>query len=705
MFENSKWLTFPLVEANMTRTAFKAERPVKKAVLHITALGYFEAFINGKRVSDDRLVPAMSEYEKRDLSDIAFPILHDLSYTVYYLDYDVTSCVETGENVLGVHIGSGWHGQFRSPNENMKRWGDNCLVFELELFYADGSSDTICSSPCNTVWDTGYITSCELYYGEVHDLTKYDSNWSCPGFDDSRWKKSEEREPIDAKILKTDFPTDKVLRSIVPEKIFSWGDITIYDLHETASGAGVIRFREENNRDNEVAIVRYADMLNDDMSLNFHNVGGTHRMQRDFFINSSNQPGHECYPHFTWHAGRYVEVCGNADLIRFDVVCSDIRKTAEFHCDNKLLQWIFDAWVLTEQANIHGCVPSDCPHRERLGYTGDGQLTSDVVMTVFDSAAMYRKWIRDIADGQDMKSGHVQYSAPFYGGGGGPGGWGGAMVIVPYNYYKHFGDVEIVREYIPNMKLYIGYLLSHSEDGLVVRGEDGGWCLGDWVPPYDDVTIPIPFVNTYFLAKCSSMLAELCNVVGDEEASEKYCVISENAGAALTAHYYDDNTGSFAGGEQGADAYALDIGIGDERTLKNLIEKYEALGTFDTGIFATDILIRILFEKGYPSLALSLLVNEKKETSFGWMMNSGATTLWENWNGIHSRVHPMYGAVCANYFHHILGISENGGEITVKPAYLPELGTYSGSQIIGGRKVSVKVSYEGGKQIVESYVE
>lgn len=702
MFENSSWLTFPKVEANMTRSTFAAEKKPVKAELNITALGYFEAYINGRKVSEDRLVPAKSEYEKRDLTVVNFPIYDTFSYTIYYLSYDVSALVKEGGNTLGVHIGSGWYGQWRSHNEGMRRWGDNLLVFELKLTFADGTEQTVCSSPENTVWTGGYIKASQLYFGEFHELRERDDSWTSNEYDDSDWKKCAVRERPDAEILKQEFPSDRITRSITPELVYTHGDVSVYDLKETASGVGVIRFRD-CARTNEIAIVRYADVLNDDMSLNFHYVGGTYRMQRDFFDYDERFAGEDIYPRFTWHAGRYIEICGLADLVRFDVIETPLEKVASFSCENRVLQWLFDTYVLTQRANVHGCVPSDCPHRERLGYTGDGQLTCNAVMTVFDARAMYKKWMRDIRDSQDKVSGHVQHTAPFYGGGGGPGGWGGAAVIVPYTYFRHYRDISVLKEYFGSMKAYIGYMLSRCEDGLVVREEKGGWCLGDWVPPFNEVLLPEPFVNTYFLAKCCSMLAEVCDILG-QDGGEYYSKLACDCVEAINAHYFDAASGSFLGGVQGADAFAADIGAGDERTLSNLVARYEKLGTFDTGIFGTDILIRVLFEKDYAGLAFRLLVNENENTSYGSMMNQGATTLWENWNGCDSRCHPMYGAVCAYIFSEILGIKEKDGEITVTPAFLPELGDCCGSTVINGKTVSVKITYTGGRQSVESSV-
>ena len=708
IFADSKWLIFPGVDANLARTSFDVSS-VKKADLHITALGYFEAYVNGLPVSDLKCIPAMSDYEKRDLTRIHMPIYDELSHRIYYHSFDITDKLIAGKNTLSVHVGAGWYGQSRSRNEGMPRWGDNLLVFRLEITDCSGNKTVICSSADNTRWKKSYILESSLYFGEYHNAVLYEKNWMLPEYDDSDWNIPVIREAPDSHICKTDFPSDKIIRTVRPELISSFGDIHIYDFGELVSGYAVVCF-DDNANTNDTAVIRYADELNEDGSLEFHYCGGTHRMQRDTFIYDDGKDLNEFYPHFTWHSARYAEVTGRAYIKEFRVIHSDIPRITDFCCGNETLNWIFDAYVRTQLDNIHGCIPSDCPHRERLGYTGDGQLTCKAVMSVFDARKMYKKWIRDILDCQDKKGGHVQHTAPFYGGGGGPGGWGGAICIVPYSYYEFYGDISVLEETYDGMKAYIGYMLRHSEEGLVTSSEKGGWCLGDWCPPHNDVKIPEPFVNTYFLAKCAGITAKTAQLLGKEEDAFKYASIKMNAENALISHYYDTDTESFCEGVQGADAFAVDLGIGTAKTLLNIYNKYSALKCFDTGIFGTDILIRVLFEKGYGNLAISLLTNETEDSYYNMKIH-GATTLWENWEGCDSRCHPMFGAIVEYFISFILGIKRADDKpgyavINVSPAYLPELKTVSGKMKTPYGTVTVEVAYDNeGKQTVRTEID
>ena len=705
VFNNSSWLTFPGMDAVLTRTAFSCEN-TENATLYITALGYFEAYINGDRVSDEHFIPAMTDYEKRDLTKIHMPIFDTLSHRIYYHKYDITSSLAEGTNILSTHIGAGWYGQHESPNEGMPYWGDNTLVFSLKITDKDGNVSFINSSSDNTKFKKSYIIETSLYRGEYHDARKYPENWKLRDFDDSAWKNADVRTAPDTVLLECFFPSDKVIRTITPKVVYEFGDMKIYDIGELAAGYGVLQF-EEHAGTNERATVRYADELNEDGSLQFHYTGGTFRMQRDFFVYDKRAKGQDFHPHFTWHAARYIEVTGICHLTEFRVIQTDLKKVSDFSCDNDTLQWIFDAYVKTQNANVHGCIPSDCPHRERLGYTGDGQLTAGAVMSVFDAREMYKKWMADIRDCQDKVGGHVQHTAPFYGGGGGPGGWGGAAVIVPYRYYKFYGDKDVLRESYESMKAYLKYMVNHTEDGIVTSEEPGGWCLGDWCPPKNKVLIPEAFVNTYYLAKCAEMTAETAEILGYKEEIAVYKKLAEDSKNAIIRHYYSEETESFCDGIQGADAFALDLGIGTEKTKTNLIENYEKLGTFDTGIFGTDLVIRMLFRSGRGDIAFTLLTNEE-ESSFYNMKKHGATTLWENWEGCDSRCHPMFGAVIEYFFSEILGIKRADNkagysEITISPANIPALKNVKGTMRTAWGDITVEITTdENGKRTVKT---
>lgn len=635
VFGSAKWLEFDSdKEAVIAKNTFTADN-TENATLYVTGLGYCDVYINGKKISDYMLSPAWTNYAARDTKQMCYPIYDTMTYRILYEKIDVSEFLVKGENNIVFHIGGGWFAQHECRNEGVIPYGN------IKLCYSLVSGGKILSqSDEKVLYKKSFIQRASLYYGEDHDYRAggYDFKNTHNAGD---WKNATVTEKPLAVLSEADFPKDKVIRSIEPERIFKMGDIAIYDLGENVSGQPVIEFIENASAD-ERCTIRYAEELYSDGGLNFDSAGWSHRIQKDTFIYDGVK-GVEYHPYFTWRAGRYLEITGRVNFKEFRVVHTDIKEKSHYKSSNETIQWLYDAYVRTQLNNIHGCIPSDCPHRERLGYTGDGQLTVNAVMTVFNAKEMYRKWIRDIADCQDIYNGHVQHTAPFYGGGGGPGGWGGAMVIVPYAFYKHYGDTELIKEYYNNMVNYLDYMEAHSEKGLVVREEVAGWCLGDWCWPKEvETKIPEEFVNTYFYLKTLKMTIEISEALGKDstELGTRY----EKVKKAFSENFYNEETGAFCGSVQSADAYGYDLGLGSDKTLKLIVEKYEKLGQFDCGIFGTDILIRVLCRNGHKDLAFKLLTSEKEHTFYN-MKKHGATTLWENWGGEASHSHPMFGAV------------------------------------------------------------
>ena len=637
VFEDCDWVGFEEKSvAVYARKTFMVE-DVSAVTLVSSGLGFSHITVNGQPVTDALLTPAWTNYEKRDLTKITMPIYDTIIHRIHYVENDISSLVKQGENVIEFHIGAGWYGQNESRNEGMVEYGQLKLAFKiLEGGKLVSKSDTAVE------WRDSYITRTNIFFGETHDARLIGKG---------EWKKAVKLErPLSLLTKQTCIP-DREIRTIIPKKIYSFGDTAIYDLGENVAGYPRIVFNTDRAITDERAFVRFSEELNEDGSLHFDTLGLHFRMQRDEFIYSDEHKDHQFYPLFTWHGCRYFEVQGQAYPTEFAVVHTDMKVITDYKSDDDMLQWIVDTYIRTQLNNVHCCVPSDCPHRERLGYTGDGQLACDAAMTCFDAEDMYRKWMQDIADCQDIYGGHVQHTAPFYCGGGGPGGWGGAIVFVPYTFYKHYGDESVLKKYYPNMLKYLQYMESHSEGNLVVRGEEIGWCLGDWCPP-EKIVLPEPFVNTYFYIKAVRIIKEVGAILGIDNAEDMDCR-SAKAEKAILDKYYDNATGSFCGGVQGADAYAADLGLGDERTYQNVLDKYSALGKFDTGIFATDILVRILCERGDKELARRLLTSKDGLGTFHYMREHGATTLWENWNGADSHSHPMFGAVVASIIRYL----------------------------------------------------
>ena len=694
------WITFTdAPQVVLYRNVFTFPQDLVCVTLDILTHGFSEVYLNGTRISDDYFTPAWTNYNAQDFSTLSYPLHDTFCHRSLFLHYDLTENAKEGVNAFAVHIGDGWYGQRESRNEGIRPYGEKKLCFCLTVQTKSGATRVFTSAD-GGFFCPSYITRSSMYFGETHDYRIFSRDYFTSDLHAPAFRPVKTASRPYTLMQRQTFSGDRILRRITSVEALSvFGDRVIYDIGENVAGFAELRFSPQASNGDRV-IVRYAENLNDDGSLNFHSTGGTNRLSVDVFCcgEKSLSLAASLTPHFLWHAGRYVEVTGKAELISFCVVASAVPVTAEFQCSDPVLNWLFDAYIRTQQSNIHTLVPSDCPHRERLGYTGDGQLTAAAVMTTFDAKTLYQKWMCDIADCQDIYNGHVQHTAPFYGGGGGPGGWGCAIVEIPYRYWKFYGDASVLTAYYPNMLKYLDYMAAHCEANLVVREEPKGWCLGDWCTPHNGkvgVPIPEPFVNTYFYIRSLRQVMEVSVLLGKTVPLALLRQREADAVSAICSEFFDSKTGSFCGGVCGADAFAVDLGLGDERTLMNLVEHYRNTETFDTGIFGTPLVVKVLFENGYADEAVQLLAN-RGEVSFYHMMQSGATTLWEEWFNEHSSSHPMFGAVVEYLFSYILGIRQARGsvgftDVEIAPCAARTLSWAQGSVVLGNRRISVRV--------------
>lgn len=643
LFGNAQWVTCDSgCTSPVIKGGFFIEEP-KKAEITICGLGFFRLWINGREVSKDKFVPVNSQYCKRDLTAFEYPILDELSYRTYAVRYDISKFVVDGKNDIRVILGCGWFAQQKRSAEGFAKYGDIKLCYKIDTENKSGKKYTFVSDE-NLEWKQSRIIENNIYFGEVHDMSLADELTANSGFQNVIKAPAHETQ-----FFIQDCPADRAERAIKPAKLFDLGEVSIYDMGENISGYPVVAATVDGAN----ITVRCSEEINPDGTLNFDSCDRG-QIQKDEYRNAKK--GEECMPWFTWHGFRYFELTNNAEPVRCEVIHSDCAVTSSFESGSEMLNWLYDAYIRTQLSNMHSGVPSDCPHIERLGYTGDGQLCCEAAMMLLDSQKFYKKWLEDISDCQSIGNGHVQHTAPFMGGGGGPAGWGGAIAVVPYEMYKIYGDKETFRRYLPKILRYFDYLDSRSSGGLVCREEEGGWCLGDWCPP-EQITICEPFVNTALYVKQMMMTKEASEAIGESETAAMLEKRIEEKKQAILNAYYSPQTGSFIGDAQGANSFAIDIGLGGERAFNNTKKKYDAADAFDTGIFGTDILTRVLFERGCADTAFRLLTSTGKG-SFHNMKKQGATTIWENWDGERSHSHPMFGAVTRYLFSFILGITQ-----------------------------------------------
>ena len=601
---------------------------VTEAKISICGLGFFELYINGQKISKDILVPAWSDYEPRVNRRIAYPLNDTFNHRVYYMEYTITENLTIGENKIEIWLGNGWYNQHERNAEGDLWYDKPKLAYTVEITDKNGNKSYQHSDE-NLKWRPSPIYFNNVYFGEKWDY---------------RFENLCDSHPVEvvakpkAPLIKQTCPPDREIRNIIPEKIYGSDNKAVYDVGENITGYISCKGKGK-------IIIRYAEEIDKNCELDFLSAGGEGQIQCDEYYTEKERT---LKPKFSVKGFRYFEVMGEVSDINVIVVHSDIPVTSYFESGNQILNWLYAAYIRTQLDNMHYGIVSDCPHRERLGYTGDGQITCNAAMLTLGCRDLYKKWIYDIMDCQCPETGHVQHTAPFYGGGGGPGGWGSAVVIVPFQYYMHYGDVDILKECYPYMIKWFYYMQSRMENDLIVAEEKGGWCLGEWCTP-KQITIPEPLVNTYYFIKSMKIMLQVGEVIGCDINKKDITDQLVRSMTSIKEMYCKEPA------LQGSDAFLLDLGIGDERALESLNERYSKTGEYDTGIFGTPILTKVLFENGYADTAFNLLTS-RADTSFYNMMKNGATTLWENWDGRESHNHPMFGAVTECLFEYILGI-------------------------------------------------
>ena len=675
------------------RKAFSLNGVIKKAKLYLSVLGFCEPYINGEKISDDLYITPYSQYNKQERSDVNTYFYADeffedeLSYRIYVSEFDVTSFVRQGQNVIGLIVGGGWYRSGLDKHNGFRNYGDTKACFRIVVEYEDGRKEEILSDN-KAKWKKSFLVESGIFH-EEQDETQEIADFSSVEFDDSKWCFVQEVEAPEADYCRNDCPPNRVIRYVKPKFIGFSKYGKIYDVGENITGYAIIK---TSKKQNDVVVCGYGEALGEDGELDI-----AHCYAQKYVFYADGRTEHSM--RFTWHGFRYFELSSlngddGLDCVKVAVVHADIKNVSALKTDSEIVNWIYDAYVRTQAENYQCGVPTDCPQIERKGYTGDGQLLAESGMTLFDSKALYKKWIRDISDCQDKKTGFVHYTAPcFVGCAGGPGGWSSAIITVPYFYYQYYGEKELLKSYYPQMKKYVEFMQSETaENGLILMKKRKSRCLGDWSSPCERL-LPTEFVNSCLFVDCLLKLSEIAAVIEDNTDWLSLAQVYKNA---INKGFFNAETGDYCNNEQASNAFALSIGLGDIRTEKNLIARYRALKKFDTGIFGTKILVETLLKLGEANVVYELWDSED-EGSFKAWKNAGATTLWESWKNARSHNHPMFGAFVKCFFEYILGIQrkESGyKKVEIRPLYFEKIAEAEGKIQTEAGEIAVAFSRE-----------
>ena len=651
-------------EGLLFRRAFQPGKTVRQAKVFICGLGFFELYLNNNKVGEDLLVPNISNYGHRpELPSFGISVDPNFrDYRCLYLAYDVTAQLQAGRNMLGVMLGTGW---FRPDSGRACGFGQPCLRAELHLTYDDGTSETILTDDS---WQTRLspIAYSGIYGGELYDARLEVADWCLPDGKNDGWTTARIIGGPSGQMSAMTSPSDKVTRTLKPVTLNKVGEKR-YEVDFGQEISGWLHFRHLNGQKGDTLCCAF--------------VCESPQGQERYVFSGT---GDEQYrPYFTWYVFSKAVITGISDLTADQLVAecvnTDVPVTAEFHTSNPLFNRINEIWQHSQTDNMHGCIASDCPHREKLPYTGDGQAASEMVMLSFDAAPFYAKWIRDMRDCQNRETGHEPNSAPWQPGAGGGVAWGAAMTLMPWWYYEQYGDRRLLEESYAAMKEQVRYMLTWvTLDGIMDqqmrnfgRGDLCYWLnLGDWVPPHD---LPRdPLVHTFFLWQCLDHCARAAKALGQEAEAQHYSQLTEKVKANFHRYFYNPAEKSY--GKAGSNVYALRMGVPDD-CRKDVVEtlRREILvdndSCLNTGFVATKYLFETLTDCGLSDVALAVM-NQRKQPSFGWWIDQGATVTWEQWDGSNSHNHPMFGGGLTWFYRRLCGIqADQPGyrHVTIRP--------------------------------------
>lgn len=655
LLDRGDWKGVWIGAKNQLRKEFSLKGRVKRARAYIAGLGYYELRLNGRKAGNRVLDPAWTTYDKR----------------VLYVTYDVTGFLHDGANAVAVMLGNGWY-------------ESRALLFQLNIEMEDGTTASVVS---DTSWKAGDgpIFEDSIYNGESYDARRETPGWERPGFDDENWPAAAAVKGPAGVLSAQLMPAIQIIDTIVPFKMTSPLPGTyIFDLGQNVSGWARLRVRGPRGTD---VRLRFAELLFDDGTLNQDNLR-TAQAEDHYILKGEGEEVWE--PRFTYHGFRYVEVSGfpgtpTLETVRGRVVHSAVEPIGSFAASKDVLNGIQRIITWGQKTNLHG-IPTDCDQRdERMGWMGDAQGTAEEAIMNFDMAAFYTNFMRDIRDVQDEK-GRLSDTVPHvWGGEDADPAWATAYPLIGWYMYQYYGDTRILEEHYDGLKKYVEFLRSKAENGLVKFSSYGDWVAIEKCPG--------AIVSSFYYYYDVKILADAARIIGKPADAALYDKLAAGIRAAFNKEYYNPKTGDYADGTQTANTLPLFLGIPTEREggawgrlFDDIVYKHNAHLT--TGIIGTKYIMEVLTQNGAPDLAYDIAC-KTDFPSWGYMIASGATTLWELWqnregSSMNSHNHPMFGSVGAWFYKALAGINLAPGttgfdKILIEPRMVRDLTHASGS--------------------------
>ncbi len=668
------WPTGPVT---LLRHVFSESKPIASARLYATALGAYKFHLNGKAVGDEILAPGWMDFREH----------------IPYQVYDVTSQMVRGKNAIAAYLAPGWYSTplmwFRQGNN----YGSTppALKAQLRIQHTDGSVEWIST---DETWkaDLSAILSAEIYDGETYDARRVQAGWDTASFADTKWKPVSLVTPREPQIIAQYFQPIREEKVLTAKSISNPAPgVYIYDFGQNLSGVPRVRIKGHRGQDIKL---RFAEVLNPDGTMYVENLRTAKATDHFILAGSGGAQGEFYQPQFTFHGFRYLEVTGldakpTLDAIKTVVFHTDAPFTSRFETGNKMLNQLWSNILWGQRSNFIG-VPTDCPQRdERLGWTADAQVFWRTAAYNMDLDAFTQKFAGDMRGTQVGTAMYGIFAPGTISPNPGFGtGWSDAGVIIPWTGWIQSGDKRVVEQNWDAMEKYLAAIQKQNPNYLWRNGF--GIPFGDWLTPTQ--TTPEDLIATAYWAYDVSLMKEMASATGRSDKAAEYGQLFEKIKAAFAKAYIrsdgfvgtvdhypsippptispDAQSNQTKSPVETQTGYVLALymnlvptqlrAASAEKLVQKIQDNHGLLGT---GFLGTPYLLEVLSDTGHSDVAYRLLLNTSYP-SWGYLVEHGATTMWERWNGdqmrgdpsMNSYNHYAYGAVAEWMYRYAAGI-------------------------------------------------
>ncbi|RYE21035.1 MAG: alpha-rhamnosidase [Sphingobacteriales bacterium] len=635
------------------RKIFSTGKKIRSARAYITAAGLFTLSINGQKVGNHRLDPLYTRFDKRNL----------------YLTHDVTALLSSSKNAIGVVLGNGWYNHQTDAvwDFHKAHWRNRpAFLLNLRIVYTDGTTETIAT---DTSWKTsgGPLQFNSIYTAEKYDARLEQKGWNTISFDQTAWLGVIKRDAPSANIVSQAVQPIRGVE-LIPAKTLTKINDTVYvfDLGRNIAGVSTIKVAGEAGT---VLKLKHGERLYKDGTVDQSNIDPYKRptdpgdvFQTDVFTLGSK--GTETFTAtFNYKGFQYVQVSSTqpVKLTKESLIGtfmhSDVAVKGGITSSDEVINKILSATNNSYLSNLYG-YPTDCPQREKNGWTGDAQIAIETGLYSFDGITVYEKWMADHRDEQ-QPNGVLPSIIPTagwgYEWGNGPD-WTSTIAIIPWNIYLFYGDKKVLADCYENIKRYVDHIDEKYPTGLTT------WGLGDWVPVKSKASVEL--TSTCYYYADAVILAKAAKLLNKPADAAKYQALATRIKDAFNNKYLDKQKAIYATGLQTELSVPLYWGLVPDdykaKVAASLAARVAADDyKLDVGLLGTKAILSALSNNGYPDVAYKLAA-QRTYPSWGWWIVNGATTLYENWDIQAPRDislnHIMFGEIGAWLYKGIAGI-------------------------------------------------